>query len=158
MKNTYLLMRPENIEDEDFKKFLVGRKRVPMKEAESHGLLRNLKRLVEDGSVTVDTTVQQRTAVKKVRMIQMEEEVELQRIKETLHQNAKRQIELINWMIELAGKTVSAKQLLEETGVQSPVLKALIDRGAAYETFEEVYREPDASKLQDGPIPDQSNR
>ena len=34
----YILVdEPENIEDEDFKRFLVGRKRVPMKEAESFG-------------------------------------------------------------------------------------------------------------------------
>ena len=151
----YILVdEPDEIEDADFKSFLANRKRVPMKEAESFGLLGKLKKLVKEGLVTVETTVSQRTAIKKVRMIKMVEEAELQRIKETLHQNAKRQVELIDWMILHAEKTISAKQLMEETAIQHPVLKALIDRGAAHEQFEEIYREPEAPRLQDGPAPE----
>lgn len=151
----YILVdEPDEIEDEDFRSFLANRKRVPMKEAESFGLLGNLKKLVKEELVTVETTISQRTAVKKVRMIRMEEEAELQRTKATLHQNAKRQVELVDWMILHAGQTVSAKKVMEDAAIQHPVLKALIDRGAAYEQYEEIYREPDAPQLQDGPIPE----
>ena len=145
---------PELIEDEDFRSFLANRKRVAMKEAESFGMLGKLKKHVKEGIVKVETTVSQQTAVKKVRMIRMEEEARLQSIKETLRVNAKRQVELIDWMIEHAGEIVSAKNLMEETGIQHSVLKTLIERGAAHEQFEEVYREPDAPQLQDGPSPE----
>ena len=144
----------EKIDDIEFSLFLAGRTRVPMKEAESRNLLGVLKKLVKDGIVTVDTTVKQQTAMKKVRMIRMEEETELRRIQETLHQNATRQIELMNWMIENAGKTVTVKTIQEEVGIQSAVINALIERGAAQEKYEEVYREPESSRLRDTSIPE----
>lgn len=150
-----LVDKLDQIQDVAFLKFLAGRKKVKMKEAESaESLLRTLKHYVKEGIVTVDTTVQQQTKIKKERFIKIKEKVELEQIKETLSQNAKRQIELINWMIEHEGKTVLARHLLEITNVSSPVLKALIDKGAALEEFTEVYREPDAIELQDVPIPE----
>ena len=72
-----IVNEPEKIEDDEFSMFLAGRKRVPMKEAETRNLLGVLKRLVKEGVVTVDTTVSQQTAMKKVRMIRIEEETEL---------------------------------------------------------------------------------
>jgi len=143
----------EKITDEDFKYFLAGRKRVAMKEAETAGLLSKLKRYVKEGFMTVETTVQQKTAMKKQRMIHIAGGVELERTKGILSQNAKRQIELINWMIEHEGKTISAKRILEKTNIQPAVLKSLLERGAASEEYLEVYREPDASELKDVPIP-----
>ncbi|MBO1913436.1 hypothetical protein J4G37_52570, partial [Microvirga sp. 3-52] len=83
----------------------------------------------------------------------MQDAVELERIKETLHQNATRQIELVNWMIENAGKTIPAKSITDELGIQGTVIKALIERGAATEEYEEVYREPEAPGLKDVAIP-----
>jgi primosomal protein N' (replication factor Y) len=148
-----LVNEPEEINDIEFNLFLAGRDRVPMKEAESRNLLGVLKGLVKDEIVTVDTKVSQQTAMKKVRMIRMEKAPELERIKETLNQNAKRQIELVNWMIDNAGKIIPAKSITEELGIQSTVIKALIERGAAYEEYEEVYREPEAPGLKDVPIP-----
>ena len=84
----------------------------------------------------------------------MEEKVELERIKETLHQNATRQIELVNWVDDWnAGKTYPAKTITDALGIQRTVIKTLIERGAAYEEYEEVYREPEAPGLKDVPIP-----
>ena len=149
-----LVNEPEKIEDEDFKHLLAGRTRVALKEASTAELLRTLKRYVTDEIVVVDTTIQQQTAVKKVRMIQIAEETKLLEVQAVLHQNAKKQIELIEWMFGQAGQTIPAKNVVEETGIQRPVLKALIDRGAASEHYEEVYREPDAPELKDVPIPE----
>ena len=150
-----LVNDPDKIENEEFNRLLAGRKRIALKEADTSSLLRTLKNYVTDGIVVVDTTVQQQTAVKKIRMVRIGEETELLHIKETLHQNAKKQIELIEWMLGFAGQTVTAKKLVDATGIQRSVLKALIDRGAASEHYEEVYREPDAPELKDVPIPEQ---
>ena len=51
-------MNLNEIEDDEFIRFLAGRNRVPMKEAELRTCLRVLKNYVEQGIVTVDTTVQ----------------------------------------------------------------------------------------------------
>ena len=57
--------------------------------------------------------------MKKVRMIRIAEEAELQRILETLHQNAKNQIELIeldDW--NMPAKRLARKMYLNESGIQ----------------------------------------
>ena len=148
-----IVEEPEQIEDEDFKRFLAGRKRVALKEADLAGLLEIVKYHVKQGIVTVDTAISQQTAIKKVRMIRMVDDATLRTILESIHSNAKKQAELIRWMIEHANETISAKQLMEQTGIQSSVLKAVIDKGAAVEELAEVYREPDAPQLKDTAIP-----
>ena len=42
-----IVEEPERIEDADFKAFLAGRKRVPLKEADSAELMKTLKKLCE---------------------------------------------------------------------------------------------------------------
>ena len=68
-------------------------------------------------------------------MIRIAELTELQRILETLNPNAKKQVELIEWMIENEGKTFSAKNVFERTSIQPSILKAVIERGAAIEEY-----------------------
>lgn len=145
--------QPEGIEDEDFLRFLAGRQRVSLKEADGLGLLKTVKRYAEQGVITVDTAVNQKTAIKKVRMIHIESDERLQTILDTVQANAKKQIELLHWMKERAGQTIPAKQLMEQSGIQPTVLKAVIERGAATEHFAEVYREPEAPRLKDTAIP-----
>lgn len=48
---------------------------------------------------------------------------------------------------------MEAAKLLNESGIQNPVLKAVIEKGGAAEAYIETYREPDAPKLLDTPIP-----
>ncbi len=144
---------PEQIEDEAFKRFLAGRKRIPLKEAEASGLLTTVKDYVKQGIITVDTAIRQQTAVKKVRMIQIADKETLETLLASIQQNAKKQIELMHWMIEHAGETISAKQLMEQSGIQAAILKAVIEKGAATEELAEVYREPELPQLKDTAIP-----
>ncbi|MFJ7933089.1 primosomal protein N' [Sporosarcina sp. NPDC096371] len=144
---------PENIDDEDFLRFLAGRQRVSLKEADTLGLLNTVKRFAKQGILTVDTAVNQKTAVKKVRMIQIATEETLQALLDSIQSNAKKQIELLHWMKDRAGQSILAKQLMEQSGIQTAVLKSVIERGAATEEYTEVYREPEAPKLKDTAIP-----
>jgi primosomal protein N' (replication factor Y) (superfamily II helicase) len=148
-----IVEEPDRIENADFKAFLAGRKRVPLKEVDTSELMKTLKNYAGQEIVTVDTAVGQQTAVKKVRMIRMADEETLRELLESIHSNAKKQVELIHWMIERSGQTISAKQLMEQSGIQAAVLKAVIERGAAFEELAEVYREPDAPQLKDTAIP-----
>lgn len=151
----FIIVKDVNlIENEDFLSFLSGRKRVSMKDATSAGLLQTLKKYVIEGIVTVDTTVTQQTALKKVRMIEIVDKLKLEKIKEAISSKAIRQLQLIEWMIEHESSTVSAKNLFEQTGIQPAVLKVLIEKGAAVEQYTEVYREPDAPQLKDVAIPE----
>ncbi|WP_318615556.1 primosomal protein N' [Sporosarcina sp. YIM B06819] len=145
--------QPDNIEDEDFLRFLAGRQRVSLKEADTLGLLKTVKRYADQGMITVDTAVNQKTAVKKVRMIQIANDEILQTVLNAMSANAKKQIELLHWMKDRAGQSILAKQLMEQSGIQSAVLKAVIERGAASEQYTEVYREPEAPQLKDTAIP-----
>ncbi|AOV08312.1 primosomal protein N' [Sporosarcina ureilytica] len=149
-----VVLDSEKIQDENFKRLLAGRKRIPLSAINDAGLFHILKGYVAEEIVTVDTAVQQQVDVKKVRTIHIEEKEKLFQVKETIQPNAIRQIELIDWFIEHAGQTVQAKQIFEATGIQSNVLKTMIERGAAQETYEEVYREPTSPELQDVPIPE----
>lgn len=80
---------PESIEEVDFLRFLAGRQRVPLAEADTPELLRSVRRYAGQGIITVDTVVNQKTAVKKVRMIQIAEADILQNVLDTIHANAK---------------------------------------------------------------------
>lgn len=148
------IQKAEEIQDEQFKKLLNGRERIPLNAIQDDHLLKLLKTYVTAGIVTLETAVQQQVKAKKIRMIQIEKVDKLYEVKESIQQNAIRQISLINWLIEHAEQKVSAKHLLEATGVQSSVLKSMIERGAALESYEEVYREPINPDLQDVPIPE----
>ncbi|MBE1553515.1 primosomal protein N' [Sporosarcina limicola] len=145
----------ERIEDLEFLRFLAGRKRIPLKEATASGVLKAVKRYVEQEVITVDTAINQKTAVKKVRMIRVVDESSLIKVLESIQPNARKQVELIQWMLGRAGQTISAKKVVELSGIQSSVLKIVIEKGAAFEELSEVYREPEGSTLKDGKIPQQ---
>lgn len=149
------IQNEEAFTDERFRKVFAGKKRLPLNALQDEYLLRLLKTYVSEGIVAVETAVQQKLTAKKIRMIQIESKEKLYEVKESIQVNAIRQITLINWLIEHADEKVSAKHLMATAGVQSSVLKTMIERGAATELYEEVYREPISAELQDVPIPHQ---
>ncbi|MFD1928753.1 primosomal protein N' [Sporosarcina siberiensis] len=143
----------EKVVDEEFLNLLKGRKRVPLKEADTASLLKVIKNYTSEKIITVDTIVRQQTAIKKVRMIRIEEAPKLHVILESLHSNAKKQFELIQWMIQREGQTFTSKSLLEQSGISPATLKSVIERGAAFEEYVESYREPEAPGMKDVAIP-----
>lgn len=145
--------KPDEIADAQFLMFLNGRTRIPLKQITDSAILKLVKDYSEKGIVTVDTAISQQTKVKKVRMIQIGDFAKLTEILGKIHPNAKKQAELIRWMIDHAGETMEAAKLLNDSGVQNPVLKAIIEKGGVTEAYVETYREPDAPKLLDTPIP-----
>ena len=145
--------KPDEIDDVRFSSFLNGRTRIPLKQITDSYIIKLAKSYSEKGIVSVDTAISQQTKVKKVRVIQIGNSDILSEMLLTIHPNAKKQAELISWMLTHAGETIEAAKILKESGIQNNVLKAVIERGAATEAYVETYREPDAPKLQDTPIP-----
>ncbi|MCM3742782.1 primosomal protein N' [Sporosarcina luteola] len=141
--------RPDEIDDARVLSLLNGRKRIPLKQITDSVLLKLVKEYSEKGIVSVDTAISQQTGVKKVRVIHIGDSDTLSELLLTIHPNAKKQAELIGWMLDHAGESVEAAKLMKESGIQNPVLKAVIEKGGATEAYVEMYREPDAPKLQD---------
>ena len=91
-----IVEEPEQIEDEDFKRFLAGQKTGVIERSRlQQAYWKLLKSYVKQGIVTVDTAVSQQTAMKKVRMIRMADDDDTSTILESIHPNAKKQAELI---------------------------------------------------------------
>ncbi|MDN4607520.1 primosomal protein N' [Sporosarcina highlanderae] len=148
-----IIEQPGEIDDATFFTFLKGRTRIPLKELDDSYLLKVVKDYAARGIVSVDTVVSQQTKVKKVRTIKIAESSTLRELLQSVHPNAKKQMELLEWMLHHAGETMEASKLLKDSGIQNPVLKAIIERGGGTEGLAEVYREPDAPNLKDTPIP-----
>ncbi|REB09706.1 primosomal protein N' [Sporosarcina sp. BI001-red] len=143
------------ITDEPFLKMLQKRDRIPLKNADTPELLKQLKVYTKSGAVRVDTLVKQQTTVKKVRMIHIESAGTLQQLIGALSKQAVKQRELMEWMIAYAGQTIEAVKLMADAHVSAPVLKSVIEKGAAQEKRLEVYREPETLELRDTAIPKQ---
>ncbi|MEZ7171349.1 primosomal protein N' [Sporosarcina sp. OR05] len=147
------IVEPDAIIDEDLRNLMQGRTRIPLKQVTSSSLLKMIKNYVAQGIITVDNSVSQQTKVKKVRMIHIEDSSTLASLLDTIPSNAKKQLQLIQWMKDHAGKSMEASKVIEASGVQQAVLKTVIEKGAATESHEETYRDPGVSQLQEAQIP-----
>ncbi|MGN7407589.1 primosomal protein N' [Sporosarcina sp. SAFN-010] len=145
----------QSITDEAFLKMLQKRDRVPLKNADTPELLKQLKVYTKLGAVRVDTLVKQQTTVKRVRMIHIERAEILHQLIDTLSKQAVKQRELMEWMIAYAGQAIEAGKLMADASVSAPVLKTVIEKGAAQEKKLEVYREPESLEIRDTAIPKQ---
>lgn len=143
------------ITNEAFLKMLQKRDRVPLKNADTPELLKQLKVYTKLGAVRVDTLVKQQTTVKRVRMIHIERAEILHQLIDTLSKQAVKQRELMEWMIAYAGQAIEAGKLMADASVSAPVLKTVIEKGAAQEKKLEVYREPESLEIRDTAIPKQ---
>ncbi|MCM3756665.1 primosomal protein N' [Sporosarcina aquimarina] len=143
------------ITDEPFLKMLQKRDRVPLKNADTPELLKQLKVYTKSGAVRVDTLVKQQTTVKRVRMIHIESAEILHQLIGTLSKQAAKQRELLEWMIEYAGQAIEAGKLMADASVSASVLKTVIEKGAAQEKKLEVYREPESLEILDTAMPKQ---
>lgn len=143
------------ITDEPFLKMLQKRDRVPLKNADTPELLKQLKVYTKSGAVRVDTLVKQQTTVKRVSMVHIESAEILHQLIDTLSKQAVKQRELMKWMIAYAGQAIEAGKLMADASVSAPVLKTVIEKGAAQEKKVEVYREPESLEIRDTAIPKQ---
>lgn len=120
---------------------------VELKPDESKELLSTIKKLIKEDVLTLETAVKQKTAMKKVRMVQIESDVNrLRTISENISNQAKKQKEVVNWMIANAGKRHISTDLLKQLNISNSILQEVIKKGAATLEMEEVYRDPYADR------------
>lgn len=123
-----------------------NRRVVPVKEFGDR-LLPALKQLAAGGAVSIETAVRQRTNIKKEKVLHIGGPDRLREIRESLPKSASRQAELIDWMETHIGMSVPSKDVMESAGTTRATIKALVDKGAARETEEEVYRKPESGLM-----------
>ncbi|WP_019416032.1 primosomal protein N' [Paenisporosarcina sp. TG20] len=123
---------------------------VELKADESKELLSIIKKLVKAKILVLETSVKQKTAVKKVRMVNIEPDVDrLQMIYESISNQAKKQKDVVKWMMDNVGTCIASTDLLKLLNTSNVVLNAVIEKGAATFEMEEVYRDPYAERTID---------
>ena len=144
-EKTVHILEPEKL-DGEVAEIARNRRVVAVKEF-GERLLPVLKRLAADGKVSIETAVRQRTNIKTEKVLHIGESERLMEIRESLPKSASRQAELIDWMDTHIGLSVPTKDVMEATGTTRATVKALIEKGAARETEEEVYRKPESGLM-----------
>ena len=127
-----------------------GKDSIELKVDESKELLSTIKKLIKEQVLVLETAVKQKTAVKKVRILQIESDVNrLKEIYENVSNQAKKQKDVIKWMIDHAGERIIMADVLKSLDTSNAVLQGVIDKGAATLDLEEVYRDPYAGRTID---------
>ena len=141
------------IADEDFdfppeiRALFHQKQSVELKVDESKELLLIIKKLVKEDKLILETSVKQKTAVKKVRMVRIESDKnKLTAIYESISKQAKKQKDVLEWMIDRAGTRVLSTELLKLLDTSNAILQEVIKKGAATIEMEEVYRDPYADR------------
>ncbi|HSO58146.1 MAG TPA: primosomal protein N', partial [Paenisporosarcina sp.] len=127
-----------------------GKDSVELRVDESKELLSVIKRLIKEQILVLETAVKQKTAVKKVRMVQIESDINrLKEIHENISNQAKKQKDVIKWMIEHAGERFILSDVIKSLNTSNAVLQGVVEKGGAKLDFEEVYRDPYADRTID---------
>ncbi|PUB18126.1 primosomal protein N' [Paenisporosarcina sp. OV554] len=127
-----------------------GKDSIELKADESKELLSTIKKLIKEQILVLETAVKQKTAVKKVRMVQIESDVNrLKEICENVSNQAKKQKDVINWMLDHVGERIILSDVLKNLNTSNAVLQGVVEKGAAKLEFEEVYRDPYADRTID---------
>ena len=120
---------------------------VELKADESKELLSTIKKLVKADVLALETAVKQKTAVKKVRMVHIEEDMDrLKSIYDNISNQAKKQKEAVQWMMDHPGKRMIATELLKQLNISNSILQEIMKKGAAILELDEVYRDPYAER------------
>ncbi|MCZ8535589.1 primosomal protein N' [Paenisporosarcina quisquiliarum] len=126
------------------------REHVELKVDESKELLSLIKKLVKEDILSLETSIKQKTAVKKVRMIHIESDLErLKTVYDSISNQAKKQKDVVKWMMDHPGERIVSADLLKQLSTTNAVLQAVIEKGAATLQMEEIYRDPYADRTMD---------
>ena len=123
---------------------------VELKADESNEVLSTIKRLIKEDILSLETAVKQKTAVKKVRMVQVNaDSTHLNTVYDNISNQAKKQKDVVKWMLDHAGTRIVSTDLLKLLNITNAVLQEVIKKGAATFEMEEVYRDPYANRTID---------
>jgi primosomal protein N' (replication factor Y) len=98
--------------------------------------------------LVLETAVKQNTSIKKVRMIHItENELKIKSALSEVPVQAKKQKQLIEWMMLHPGEALQASHIIKVANTSNTVLQGVVDRGVATIKMDEVYRDPYATRV-----------
>jgi primosomal protein N' (replication factor Y) (superfamily II helicase) len=108
-----------------------------------------LKEAIDQGIVSIENSVKQQGAIKKIRAVQIHNDVEhLEALADSLSANKKKQKLLVQWMQQHVGDTFLPDVLCEEAQVSQAVLKHVVELGAAKFVQLESLRDPFTKEIE----------
>ncbi|KGR92125.1 primosomal protein N' [Ureibacillus massiliensis 4400831 = CIP 108448 = CCUG 49529] len=117
--------------------------KVNYKAFEKDGMLHDLKRAVKDKQLVIENIVKQKGNIKEIRKVKINESIEtLQKILGNISKRARKQQQLLQWMMNHVGEVFDLQDILTDTNTSQAVLQAVIEYGGAEFVQEEVYRDP----------------
>ncbi|MDI7741608.1 primosomal protein N' [Lysinibacillus fusiformis] len=120
-----------------------------VKEFEKNNLLPVLKQALKNKQVSIENVVKQKGKIKEVRKVQITEDLhKLSEIHQQISNRAKKQKQLVEWMLNHSGEIMNPEVIYKEANASSQVLNAVIDLGAAAFVHQEVYRDPFTKEVQ----------
>ncbi|MFJ5963441.1 primosomal protein N' [Bacillus sp. NPDC093026] len=105
--------------------------------------LKLIQKHVQKGHLEVRYHVSQKTGKKKVRTLQIAvPRKRLEEKQQELKKNAVKKKALLSFLIRASETTFLAKDLKEQTGASSQMLRTFVQEGLLIESYEEFYRDP----------------
>ncbi|WLR52290.1 primosomal protein N' [Bacillus tianshenii] len=127
---------------EPLKRFFHQRREVSWKEIErQNGSVGSVQQAVRDGLLEIVYQTKAHTRKKTVRMIVPSSIDELQKVKETLSNQAKKQIQVVDYFLN-NHEPIQMQDLLKTLQTTDSPVKSLIEKGVLFEKQQEVYRDP----------------
>ncbi|MER2189812.1 MAG: primosomal protein N' [Solibacillus sp.] len=140
-KHVYLQVDVEQLES-SLQQYFAKTTKVNMNVFDKAGLLRQIKQAATRGHIVIENSVKQQGAVKHVRKVKIGDRQALLFAQENISTRAKKQHELLAWMVQHCEEVWVPDALCKEAGVSDLVLKSVAEQGAAVFFQEEVYRDP----------------
>ncbi|MDN6385783.1 MAG: primosomal protein N', partial [Alkalibacterium sp.] len=135
---------PEDLYWEVFK----GKDEISWEEAENKNVLSQLIKLEKQDKVEIDYDVKDKAAAKKIKKVKPALSFEAyEEIREGIRTNAKRQKLFIDVLQSMDDKTSLSYAELRELGVTSSTIRSGLEKGWCEVFYEEIYRDPFASRI-----------
>jgi len=124
-----------------------GNEAIEVNANTSKEVLALIKKYVKNNVLILETSVKQNTSIKKVRTIHItENQDKLKAVLEEIPMQAKKQKQLVEWMLVHAGEVIQASNLLKLANSSNSVLQGVVERGVATIKMDEIYRDPYADR------------
>ena len=122
---------------------------INVNEFEKNSLLPVLKQALKNKQVVIENVVKQKGKVKEIRKVQITDDVQkLTEIHQQISNRAKKQKQLVEWMLHHVGEVMHPEVIYKEANASSQVLNAVVELGAASFIHQEVYRDPFSKEVQ----------
>jgi primosomal protein N' (replication factor Y) len=148
-KKEIMLVEPDGVDIESLALF-GAKETIAYEVFEKAGLLRLMKKYLNQGNFRLETVIKQNAKVKTIAKYRIVEDVELVHTQlNELPKNAVKQKELIEWLLIQKQSSFTMEELKNFAKTNNHTVKALIDKGILEKENKEIYREINSLEYSD---------